>query len=120
MRISSPRKGSELDPRVFATWQEQVIRAIRALGFSRASISSVVIDFPSIAAGGQATSSQTIPGARVGGTVSVSTNAGAPTAGLLFDGYVSANDTVIVRATNITTGAVDAASAAYAVSVLNP
>ena len=119
MKISNPRKGEEQDPRVFATWQSQVIRAIRALGFSKASLAAVTIDFPSIAGGATATSSQTVAGARTGAAVTVTSTA-APTAGLVFDGYVSADDTVIVRATNVTASAIDPASAVYNVVVFNP
>ncbi len=118
MKINSPRKGTELTPRVFAAWQEQVNRAVRALGFSRASISSVIIDFPSIAAAGQATSAVTVTGARAGAGVTVASSA-APTAGIVLDGYVSAADTVTVRATNITAAPVDPASATYVVTVFN-
>ena len=118
MKISSPKKGSELVPRIFATWQEQVIRAIRALGFSVASMAAVVIDFPSIAAASSSTSSETVTGARAGAAVTVTTDA-APTTGIVFDGYVSANDTVVVRATNITAGAIDPASATYNIVVFN-
>lgn len=77
---------------------------------------SAALDFASIAAAASADLTITVSGAAVGDAVSIGLPA-APTAGLIFMGFVSAANTVTVRATNITAGAVDAASATYRATV---
>lgn len=77
---------------------------------------TAALDFPSIAAAASADLTIALPGAAVGDAVSLGLPA-APAAGLIFNGFVSAADVVTVRATNITAGAVDAASATYRVSL---
>jgi predicted RecA/RadA family phage recombinase len=74
------------------------------------------LDFPSIAAAASSALTISVPGAAVGDIATVGLPA-VPTAGLLFTAWVSAADTVTVRATNITAGAIDAASATYKVAV---
>lgn len=78
---------------------------------------AAALDFASIAAAASADLTITVPGAAVGDAVSLGLPA-APTAGLIFQAFVSAANTVTVRATNITAGAVDAASATYRATVL--
>lgn len=118
MKVTSPRKGTELVPRVFATWQEQVNRAIRNLGFVRAISNTVANDFGSIAAHGQASTLVTVEGARSGATVLVSIT-GAFVDGLMFDGRVTGDNEVRLRATNYTAGAIDPANKNFAVVVFN-
>lgn len=77
---------------------------------------AAALDFASIAAAASADLTITVPGAAVGDAVSLGLPA-APTAGLVFNGFVSAANTVTVRATNITAGAVDAVSATYRATV---
>lgn len=77
---------------------------------------AAALDFASIAAAASADLTIAVPGAAVGDSVSLALPA-APTAGLVFQGFVSAANTVTVRATNITAGAVDAASATYRATV---
>lgn len=67
------------------------------------------LDFAAIAAAASADLTIAVPGAVVGDGVSLGLPA-APTAGLIFQGFVSAADVVTVRATNITAGAIDAAA----------
>lgn len=70
------------------------------------------LDFGSIAAGGQAELTLSVAGAAVGDTVSL----GAPAAiesGLTWAGRVSAADTVTIRLTNPTAGAIDPAAATW-------
>jgi len=74
------------------------------------------LDFAAIAAAGSADLTIAVPGAWVGDAVSLGLPA-APAAGLIFQAFVSAAGTVTVRATNITAAAVDAAAAAYQVTV---
>jgi hypothetical protein len=118
VNVGSPRKGSEFDRQVFALWQDQVTRALRALGLGSLEMATVTIDFGSIGAQGQATSAQTVTGARAGATVIVNSVA-APTAGIVLDGYVSGADQVTIRASNITASPVDPASASFVIAVLN-
>lgn len=75
------------------------------------------LDFAAIAAAASANLAIAVPGAAVGDSVSLGLPA-APQDGLIFQAFVSAADTVTVRATNITAAAVDAAAATYRVTVL--
>jgi hypothetical protein len=76
-----------------------------------------VLNFPSIAAsGGHQDLTISVSGATVGNAVALGLP-DAPAAGIVFNAYVSAADTVTVRATNATAGAIDPASATYRVVV---
>lgn len=78
---------------------------------------TAALNFPSIAAAASADLTITVAGAAVNDTVAIGLPA-APTAGIVFNVFVSAANTVTVRATNITAGAVDTASATYRVTVI--
>lgn len=78
---------------------------------------SASLDFPSIDAVSQADLTITVTGAAVGDEVILSLPA-APAAGLVFNAFVSAANTVTVRASNITAAAVDAAAATFGVIVI--
>ncbi len=78
---------------------------------------SASLDFGSITAAAQANLTITVTGAAVGDEVIMSLPA-APAAGLIFNAFVSATDTVTVRASNITALAVDPAAATYGVIVI--
>lgn len=78
---------------------------------------SASLDFASIAAAASADLTITVTGAAVGDAVAMALPA-APAAGLVFNAFVSATNTVTVRATNITALAVDAAAATYGVVVI--
>lgn len=77
----------------------------------------VSLNFPSINAAASSDLTITVAGAAVGDAVALGLPA-APTAGLVFDAFVSAANTITVRATNITAGAVDAAAATYRATVI--
>lgn len=77
---------------------------------------AAALDFASIAAAASEDKTITVPGAAVGEAVSLGLPA-APAAGLVFNGFVSAANTVTVRATNISAAPVDAASATYRATV---
>ena len=79
-------------------------------------IGSATLDFPSIAAAGTANLTIAVAGAAVGDPVAVGVPA-AFNAGLSVHGFVSAADTVTVRVINATAGALNPASAAFAVCV---
>lgn len=78
---------------------------------------SASLNFPSIAAAGQAELTITVTGAAVGDAVVLAPPA-APEAGLVWAGRVSAANTVTVRASNITAGAVDPAAATWGAHVI--
>lgn len=88
---------------------------------SGAAITSILsatatLDFPSVASLGQQDLTVTVTGAATGNAVQVGLPA-APTSGIAWSAWVSAADTVTVRAHNYTAGAVDPASASYRVTV---
>lgn len=74
------------------------------------------LDFPSIAAAASADLTIAVAGASVGDAVSLGLPA-APTAGIIYQAWVSAIDTVSVRATNITAGAIDPVAADFRVTI---
>ena len=77
---------------------------------------TATLDFASIAAVASEDKTIAVAGAAVGDSVALGLPA-APAAGIVFNGFVSAADTVTVRATNITASAVDPASADYTAMV---
>lgn len=79
---------------------------------------SASLNFPEIAAASQANLTITVTGAAVGDEVILALPSG-PAAGLVFNAFVSAANTVTVRASNITGSPVDAAAATYGVIVIN-
>lgn len=89
-----------------------------ATGWARATPirASATLDFPSIAAGGSQDLTVTATGAAVNDTVHLGPPTGL-TAGLIPFAWVSAADTVTIRLSNITAGAIDPASATWKVAV---
>lgn len=77
---------------------------------------TAALDFAAIAAAASADLTIAVAGAAVGDSVELGLPA-APAAGLIFNGFVSAADTVTVRASNITAAPVDAAPATYRATV---
>ena len=75
------------------------------------------LDFGSIGAAAQAGLTITVTGAAVGDEVVMALPA-APAAGLVFNAFVSAANTVTIRASNITASPVDPAAATYGVIVI--
>lgn len=82
-------------------------------------LGSATLNFGSIAAAASADLTITVTGAAANDNVALGLPA-APAAGIVFFAFVSAADTVTVRAMNITAGAVDPASATYKVAVIKP
>lgn len=78
---------------------------------------TAALDFASINAAASEDLTIAVTGAAVGDSVSLGLPA-APTAGIVFQAFVSAANTVTVRATNITAGAVNPASATYRATVI--
>lgn len=77
---------------------------------------SASLDFGSIGAAASADLTVAVAGAVTGDAVAVALPA-APTAGLVFQAFVSAANTVSVRATNITGSAIDPTAASFGVTV---
>jgi len=77
---------------------------------------TAALDFPAINAAASADLTIAVPGAAVGDSVAIGLPA-APAAGLVFFGFVSAANTVTVRAMNITVAPVDAVSATFRATV---
>jgi hypothetical protein len=86
-------------------------------GASAAISAEAALDFPSIAAQSAAELTvSNVVGAALGDVVTLGLPANAPI-GLVYSAYVSAVNTVKVRASNITAAAVDAASGTFRVAV---
>jgi hypothetical protein len=95
-------------------WFTQVLGAIFGWRSTFTGVKSAH-DFSSINAQSQDTTTLTITGVSSGDAVHVTPV--TPTSGILVDGYVSAADTVTIRAHNYTSGSVDPASSDYRVIV---
>ncbi|RCG31981.1 hypothetical protein DQ384_05415 [Sphaerisporangium album] len=78
---------------------------------------TATLDFPSIAAGTTAELTITVTGAVVGNPVALAPPA-TLTAGLIASGRVTAANTVTVRMANVTSGAIDPASATWGAAVI--
>ena len=78
---------------------------------------TATLNFGSIATTASADLTITVTGAAVGDEVIMALPA-APAAGIVFNAFVSAANTVTIRATNITASPVDAAAATYGVIVI--
>ena len=78
---------------------------------------SASLNFGSIGAAAQADLTITITGAAVGDEVVMALPA-APAAGLIFNAFVSAADTVTIRASNITAAPIDPAAATFGAIVI--
>lgn len=97
--------------RVGATWKYAKVR-------TRHFTVQGVRDFPSIAAGATAEMTVGVPGVVVGDSVLITPN-GAPEAGLMWTGYVSATDVVTIRLANVTAGAIDPASRTWMIDTFS-
>lgn len=78
---------------------------------------TATLDFPNTLSVTSSDLTVTVTGAAVGDAVFIGLPA-APTAGIIFQGFVSAVNTVTVRASNFTAGAINPASATYRVVVV--
>lgn len=79
---------------------------------------SASLNFGSISAASQADLTITVTGAATGDEVIIALPA-SPAAGLVFNAFVSATDTVTVRASNISGSPVDPAAATFGVIVVS-
>lgn len=107
--------------RTTTEWASWVTGIARAVGFVNSTLTSTAaLNFPLIAAnGGTQDLTVTVTGVRASDpqpVVTIGLPAGLD-AGVVFHGFVSADDTVTVRATNTTAGAINPASATFRVEV---
>ena len=114
---AAPRDVLAFDPASGVTTASLGLRVTTGAPLLRLLSATGVLNFPSIAAGASGDLTITVTGAVVGDTVMVGLPA-APTAGIVFSGFVSATDTATIRATNITAAAVDPPSATYRATVM--
>jgi hypothetical protein len=113
MRFAKPRMDEARDSRAWLQYDENVHKAIHNL----ISLSvTATLDFTSIAAGGHSDMNVTVKTANPGDEAKLGLPA-SPTVGIHFSAFVSAVDTVTVRAFNMTSAAIDPASASYRVTV---
>ncbi len=79
---------------------------------------TAVLDFPSINVGASSDLTVTVTGASAGDSVHLGLPS-TPTAGIVFNAFVSATNTVTVRAFNVTGSPLDPGSATYRVTVMS-
>lgn len=84
---------------------------------ARVLVGTTTYDFTSIATTATATTNITVTGALTSDLVTLTVQ--TPTAGIVYDAYVSAIDTVTIRATNIKTTSVDPVSSLYTVRIIS-
>lgn len=100
---------SEDDQTARASWLEFFRGVFYALfGWKRSYTALKTFDFGNIVAGGEATTTVAVVGARQGDLVSVTSK--TKIVGLGVDGFVLANDVVTIRRFNFSVGAIDPAS----------
>jgi len=102
-------------------WFNSVYEAIKSFGTIKGVYSSsVTIDIANITANSTVTTTATVTGCRVNATnpCTVIVQTQTPTTGIITDGYVSSDDTVTIRAMNITTGAINPVSKTYQITVI--
>lgn len=96
-------------------------RAVAEANFGKLDVNirkaSATLDFPSVASLGTQDLTITVTGAVVGDGVILGLPA-APDAGIVYTAWVSSANTVTVRASNYTTGAINPASATFKAIVL--
>lgn len=79
---------------------------------------TATLDFPSIASNGYQDLTMTVTGAVDGDVVAIGAPNGSVPAGVMYHAWVSATDTVTIRAHNTSGGAVDPASGTFRASII--
>ncbi len=85
---------------------------------ARVLTNTASLDFGSVASLGNANLTITVTGAALGDAVAIGVPNGAMTAGLVWDYWVSATDTVTIQVYNSTLGAIDPASGTFKATVI--
>lgn len=103
--------------RPWAAWFDAIARAV---GFiDQALCATATLDFPLVGAGATQDLTVTVKGVKTTDTTPV-VSVGVPsgvTAGVVFHGFVSADDQVTVRCTNATAAGIDPASGVFRIEV---
>lgn len=101
-------------------WAEWVANMARGVGqVTEVLTVTAALDFPLVGAGATQDLTVTVEGVKAADVAPI-VKLGIPTgvtAGLVFHGWVSADDTVTVRCTNATAGGINPASATFRVTV---
>lgn len=94
-------------------WLKQVRQALG--GWDKCMTASATFDFGLIAAASEASTTVTVTGARANDVVAVTPSVN--TAGVIYAGVVTANNTVTIYAKNFTAGGINPASTTFRVIV---
>lgn len=97
----------------WSNWFQQVFSC---LAWTNAFNVTATMDFPAVPPAGQVSATAPVPGARAGDAVQLTALADTP--GVIFSGYISANNTVTVVAKNFTAAPVDPAPTAFRIIVI--
>ena len=101
-------------PKAWAAWFQSVVSA---LAWSKSFNYEFVVNFPNVLANSQSAAiDHTIPGVVTGNSVMVTPL--SDTAGIIYKGIVTANDTVSLFACNFTALAINPASTTFRIVVL--
>lgn len=98
----------------WSNWFTQVFKAL--MGWNLGFTTTAILDFPLITTLAQAVLTVTIKGVLNGDTVMIQPLVFQ--AGIIFNGYVTSNNTVSIYATNITSGSINPASNTFRIIVL--
>lgn len=102
--------------REWVAWARSIAAAVGSPVESLTVVAT--LDFGNLVAGASADLTVTVTGVKANDAQPiVEVGTGSFTAGLVFRGFVSADNTVTVRCTNASTGAINPASASYRIEV---
>lgn len=113
--IREPLPNNIQSSQSWSKWFTRINIAVNNLIGLRVFTATETLDFGSIASLASEDLTVTVTNAAINDSVSLGLP--TPTAGIVFQGFVSAVDTVTIRATNITGGAINPASAIYKIIV---
>lgn len=98
-------------------WVNWLMQVFQALPWNQGFSTAATINFAFVAGQSELSSNVTVRGAREGSVVLVTPTSNVT--GMIFTGVVTAKDTVTVYAKNFTSVAIDPASQAFRIIVLN-
>lgn len=116
--VRSPLEVVGTEARWSRPWMQFFPRLLNAIGWSFALTNTKTHDFGSIGGASQASTTVTVTGARAAGFPTVLVTPSADTAGIIYTGVVTANDTVTIYAKNPSAGSIDPGSTTFRVTVL--
>ncbi len=119
MRIYPPPVRELIPSNNWNVWFDLVFKAILSFnGLQKVLSTTATLDFPNIAAQSTQTLTVALTGAKLDAANPARVVLGyAVTMGIIYDGYVSADDVVTVRAMNFTAGAINPASSIFSITV---